>query len=412
MAERVATKNPHRWLRWIAIALVVLAISVLVFRQEIAMLARFATILDAHANVYNFRHMDELLDTRRVAAGGDVLEFTRASYALPESFRYQDRMLDTQTFLEETVMTGLLILREDTIIFERYWHGHSPESHHLAWSVTKSFVSALFGIALEEGHVRNIAQPVTDYLPELKGSGYDGVTIKDVLQMSSGLRFNEDYADPFSDINWMGPVMAVGSLLDFATRLQREVPPGTRNHYVSVDTQVLGEILVRATGQTLADYASEKLWRPLGMEFDAFWLLDGTGMEWAFGGLNASLRDYARFGWLYLHGGRRGELQIVPEAWVHASVRPDAPHLMPGPNPRSTNILGYGYHWWTPSDPDGDFMALGIWGQRIYVYPKHRLVIVTNSVDPNYVRNDFENTEIAVALWRAIAADLNSSRWP
>lgn len=223
--------------------------------------------------------------------------------------------------------------------------------------------------------------------------------------MSSGVGFDEDYGDPFSDINRMGPSMAVGSLLDFAATLERARPPGTLQYYVSVDTQVLGAILARATGQDLSSYASEKLWQPLGMEFDGVWLVDGTGMEWAFGGLNASLRDFARFGWLYLNGGRRNGTQIVPEAWVRASVTPDAPHLMPGPKPNSDERMGYGYQWWIPSEPDGDFMALGVYGQTIYVNPKSRLVIVQNSVDLDFQENDFEHTQIALALWRAIAAD-------
>jgi CubicO group peptidase (beta-lactamase class C family) len=202
--------------------------------------------------------------------------------------------------------------------------------------------------------------------------------------------------------------MAVGSLLDFAATLERERPPGTLQHYVSVDTQVLGEILVRATGQDLSSYASEKLWKPLGMEFDGIFLVDGTGMEWAFGGLNASLRDLARFGWLYLNGGRRNGVQIVPEEWVKASVTPDAPHLMPGPKPGTTNEMGYGYQWWIPADPRGDFMALGVYDQTIYVDPAHRLVIVLNAVDLDFQENDFENELILVALWRTIAADLST----
>jgi CubicO group peptidase (beta-lactamase class C family) len=173
-----------------------------------------------------------------------------------------------------------------------------------------------------------------------------------------------------------------------------------------VDTQVLGTILVRATGVDLARYTTEKLWEPLGMEFDAVWLLDGTGMEWAFGGLNASLRDFARFGWLFLNDGRRHGRQIVPEPWVRASVTPDAPHLQPGPKPGTDDQMGYGYQWWIPADPDGDFMALGVYGQTIYVDPKHQLVIVKNSADRAFQRNGFENGRIALALWRAIAADL------
>jgi CubicO group peptidase (beta-lactamase class C family) len=401
-----AKRGPRRLLRWLAIALALAAIPLLIYRTEVTRLWHMANLFDPDRIVHNFQHMDEILDSRTVARGGEVLEFARGTYSLPKSFRYRDRPYDTEAFLDELVTTGLIIVQDDTILLERYQRGHAPAGHHIAWSVSKSVVSALFGIAVEEGHVPDIMAPVTDYLPELEGSGYDGVPIKHVLQMSSGVGFNEDYGDPFSDINRMGPSMALGSLLDFAATLERARPPGTLQHYVSVDTQVLGTILVRATGQDLAAYASEKLWQPLGMEFDAVWLLDGTGMEWAFGGLNASLRDFARFGWLYLNGGSRNGKQIVPEAWVRASVTPDAPHLMPGPKPNSSNEMGYGYQWWIPSEPDGDFMALGVYGQTIYVDPKNRLVIVKNSVDRDFQKNGFENGRIALALWRTIAADL------
>ena len=403
------TRASRRWLRWLGVALALALVPVVVYRTELTRLWRFAGVFDADRIVHDFQHMEEILDFRIVEAGGDVLELARGRYELPASFRYGDRVFDTEQFLAEQQTTGLLVLHGDTILLERYAHGLTPAGHHIAWSVTKSVVSALFGIAVSEEHVPDIQVPVTHYLPELAGSGYDGVPIKDVLQMSSGVRFDEDYGDPFSDINRMGPSMAVGSLLDFAASLKRERPPGTRQHYVSVDTQVLGEILVRATGRHLADYASEKLWKPLGMEFDAIWLVDGTGMEWAFGGLNASLRDLARFGWLYLNGGRRNGRQIVPQAWVTASVTPDAPHLVPGPKPGTTETMGYGYQWWIPAEPRGDFMALGVYGQTIYVDPGTRLVVVKNAVDLDFQQNDFENEQIALALWRAIAADLGAT---
>lgn len=386
------------------------AVPVALYRAELARLWRFAGLFDADRIVYNFQHMEEILDSHVVEAGGQVHAFARGSYELPASFPYGGRSLDSEEFLSTQQTTGLLVLQGDTILLERYAHGLTPDGHHIAWSVTKSVISALFGIAVSEGHIPDIEAPVTDYLPELAGSGYDGVPIEDVLQMSSGVGFDEDYGDPFSDINRMGPSMAVGSLLDFAASLERARPPGTLQHYVSVDTQVLGSILVRATGRDLATYASQKLWKPLGMEFDAIWLVDGTGMEWAFGGLNASLRDLARFGWLYANGGRRNERQIVPEAWVKASVTPDAPHLMPGPKPGTTNTMGYGYQWWIPADPHGDFMALGVYGQMIYVDPGARLVVVKNSVDHDFQKNDFENEQITLALCRAIAADLAARR--
>jgi CubicO group peptidase (beta-lactamase class C family) len=407
MTDLANSKRPRRWLRGLAVVLAIAAVPLLIYRAELSRLMRFADVFDPERIVYNFQHMDEILLSRTVAGGGEVLEFARGSYSLPESFRYGDQSYETEGFLTELVTTGLIIVRDDTILLERYEHGHSPPGRHIAWSVTKSFVSALFGIAVGEGDIPDIMAPVTDYLPELEGSGYEGVPIKHVLQMSSGVGFDEDYGDPFSDINRMGPSMAVGSLLDFAATLERTRPPGTVQHYVSVDTQVLGAILARATGRDLAGYASEKLWKPLGMEFDAVWLLDGTGMEWAFGGLNVSLRDFARLGWLYLNGGSRDGRQIVPRAWVEASVTPDAPHLMPGPKPDSDGLMGYGYQWWIPTEPDGDFMALGVYGQTIYVAPKSRLVIVKNSVDLDFQKNGFENGQIAVALWRTIAADLD-----
>ena len=397
-------------LRWLGVGVVLVAALSLVYRTELTRLWRVAHLFDADVVVYNLQHMSELFPSRPVQGGGEVFEFGRGTYVLPAGFTYANRSYDTETFLEDTATTGLLVVQDDRILLERYWRGHSAAGRHIGWSVSKSFVSALFGIAVAEGHVRDIMQPVTDYLPELEGSGYDGVPIKHLLQMSSGVGFNEDYGDPSSDINRMGRAMAMGSsLLEFSATLTREREPGTLQHYVSIDTQVLGTILVRATGQSLAALTTEKLWRPLGMESDAYWLIDGSGMEMAFGGLNASLRDFARFGRLYLNGGRWNGRQIVPRAWVDASVTPDAPHLMPGPKPNTNNEMGYGYQWWLPAETHGDFMALGVYGQMIYVDPRLRLIIVKNSANRNFQRNGFEPTRETVALWRAIAVDLEET---
>ena len=160
-------------------------------------------------------------------------------------------------------------------------------------------------------------------------------------------------------------------------------------------------MLVRATGQDLASFTSERLWKPLGMESDAYWLLDGSGMEMAFGGLNATLRDFARFGWLFMNGGRRGDRQIVPRAWVAASVTPDAPHLEPG-----EGQLGYGYQWWLPAAWDGDFVALGVYDQMIYVDPKRRVVAAKHSAYRDFQADDYRSTDETLALFRAVAAEL------
>ncbi len=392
-------------LRWVAALLALLALAAWLYRGEISRLSAAADLFEPDRIVHNFQNMDELFDARVIGRSDDILEFDRGHYALPTSFEHRGRSYDTEAFLEQLVTTGLIIVQDDTILYERYAHGHEPAGQHIAWSVSKSFVSALFGIAVDEGHFPDLSQPVSEILPELVGSGYDGVPIEHVLEMSSGVRFNEDYGDPFSDINRMGPAMAAGSLLDFAATLETEQPSGTVLHYVSVDTQVLGEMLVRATGQDLASYAAEKLWQPLGMEFDAYFLLDGAGREWAFGGLNASLRDFARFGWLYAHGGSRHGHQIVPRAWVEASVTASAPHLEPGREPGSA--MGYGYQWWIPGGSQGEFTALGVYGQNIWVDPAKHLVIAKNSADVDFQKDDFENGQIAISLWRTIAAELS-----
>ena len=397
-------------LRGFGVLLVLLLLAAIWYRTEIIQLWRVAHLFDEDLIVHNFQHMDSLFPASPVEAGGETFEFERGTYTLPAHFTYLDRTFETERFLADTMTTGLIILHEDRILLERYDHGHSAEGTHIAWSVSKSFLSAIFGIAVEEGYIRDILQPVTDYVPELEGSGYDSVPIKHVLQMSSGVGFNEDYGDPESDINRMGRVLATGtSLLEFAGTLERVREPGTLQHYVSIDTQVLGMVLTRATNTSISDYMSEKLWKPLGMESQAYWTVDGTGMEMAFGGLNASLRDFVRFGRLYLHDGNWNGKQIVPEAWVRASTSPDAPHVMPGKKPGTTNRMGYGYQWWLPEDWRGDFMALGVYNQMIYVDPNSRLVIAKHSANRDFQRNDFEPTREALALWRTIAEDLTGT---
>jgi CubicO group peptidase (beta-lactamase class C family) len=388
--------------------LVALVLGVTLFYQtELTRLWRVAHLFDEDQIVHNFQHMDKLFPTTLIEGGGEVMQFARGKYTLPATFTYLEKTFDTETYLADTMTTGLIILHHDRIIFERYAHGHSAEGTHIAWSVSKSFLSALFGIAVGEGKIRDIKQAVTEYVPEFKGSGYDGVAIKDVLQMSSGVGFNEDYGDTDSDINRMGRALAMGdSLLEFGATLERAREPGTLQHYVSVDTQVLGTVLARATGMSLSAYTSEKLWKPLGMESPAYWMVDGFEMGMAFGGLNASLRDFMRFGRLYLHQGNWNGSQIVPESWVEDSTTPDAPHLMPGPKPGTDNHMGYGYQWWLPEDWHGDFIALGIYDQMIYVDRNADLVIAKHSANQDFQRNGFESTRETLALWRAIADSL------
>ncbi|MGB1217506.1 MAG: serine hydrolase domain-containing protein, partial [Saprospiraceae bacterium] len=338
---------------------------------------------------------------------GEVFEFSKGkSYTLPETFNYEGVDKSTKEFLNYINNSGFLIIHNDSIVYEDYKLGHTPETHHISWSVSKSFVSALFGILVDEGKIKSIEQTVTDYVPELKSSGYDGVRIKDVLQMSSGVLFDENYADFNSDINRMGRAIAFGgSMDDFAASLKREREPGKHNHYVSIDTHVLGMIIRKATGRSMHELLEEKIWSKLGMQSDGYWIKDDKDVSFVLGGLNATLRDYARFGRLYAnHGNWNGE-QIVPKEWVKSSVTPDAPHLMPGNNPNSSTALGYGYQWWLPSVPDGDFLAVGIHSQSIYVNQKRNLVIAFNSSNARFNEPGDGSKMMFIQLFQTIARE-------
>jgi len=391
----------------ITLALVAITLFAAVWYAPAALrVYRVVHLYDEDRIATNFLNMDETFPVRPVRAPQQASALQRGAMELPEVFTLDGQPHRTAEYLDYSQTTGMVVLHEDEILYESYRLGDSADSRHISWSVAKSFVSALVGIALGEGRFASIETPVTRYLPQLTGSGYDGVRIKDVLQMSSGVGFNEDYGDFNSDINRFGRAVAFGTpMVDFAVTLKRQRTPGTYQHYVSIDTQILGMLLRQVTGQSIAKYLESRLWRPVGMEYDAYWLLDSSGMEVALGGLNAALRDYARFGLLYLNGGNWRGTQIVPAQWVADSTRPDAPHLMPGKNnPASSTSWGYGYQWWIPDPPQGDFLAAGIYNQYIYVNPAARVVIAKNSANFRYTRERQESKDLHVAMFRAIAA--------
>lgn len=382
---------------------VLLALLAAAYRQELVRVANVIALFDQDVIVENFRSMESIFDVATVRRGSYTHQFERELQSLPLTYEYKGQTKSVADFLDRTWTTGLVAILDGKIVYENYYRGNTDASKTISWSVAKSFVSALVGIAVEEGHIRDIHDSVGDYVSQLRGTGYDGISIKEVLQMSSGIKFNEDYGDFWSDINRLGRAIAFNTSLDeFVRTLERERTPGTYNHYSSMETQVLGMLLREATGQSLTSYLESRIWKPLGMESDAHWLIDKNGMELAFGGLNAVLRDYARFGLLYLNEGQSGDAQIVPFSWVRASITPDAPHLQPGDNPASSWVLGYGYQWWIPQQPDGDYLAIGIYNQFIYVYPRYKAVIAKSSAYPWYnVDGDDKELE-TIAVFRAI----------
>ena len=329
----------------------------------------------------NFRNMDRFMPTSTMTASPSPWDLGDNADTVSFTGDFMGKPTSLQDFIALSDTSALLVIKDGRVLHETYAHGDSRESLHTSFSVAKSFTSALVGIALSEGKIRSLDDPIRDYLPELTSKTFDGVTVKHVLQMSSGVRFNETYTDPESDINKMTAMVPPMTYLEYINTLEREHAPGTFNHYASINTQLLGILLLRVTETSLTDYMQSRLWHPLGMEQRGLWILDEQGQELAMGGLAASARDYAKLGLLYLHNGMRGDQRILPEGWASESVTPDEPHLMPGDNPRSSRPAGYQYQWWTPPDWDGDFLARGIWGQNIYVHPGNRVVIVKLAAD-------------------------------
>ena len=386
-------------------------IILLFFKQETYQLYKVLTFFDKDQISENFRSIDQIFQTSLVPKPDVSSQFASAEsfVSLPASFQSGDSVFKTQEFLDFTLTDALLVLKNDTIVFEYYSNGFESGDQHISWSMSKSVISALFGIAISEGKIESIEQTVTDYLPDFVGTGYDGVRIKDVLQMSSGVGFNEDYGDFNSDINVLGRYFALGMpMSDFAKTLKRKYEPGTYNHYVSVNTQILGMILVKATGQSIADYMSEKLWNPIEATSEAYWIIDKAGMEFALGGLNITTIDYARLGQLYLDSGRWNGNQIIPENWVIASITPDAPHLMPGVRKNAVYKEGYGFQWWIPVGADDEFNAQGIYGQYIYIDPDQDVVIVKLASNYHF-KTDVDNKfyDIEIDLLRSIVSGLN-----
>jgi len=356
-----------------------------------------ATLFHGADMTDEFANMQDLFPIRTVrTANSTPLASGATDFALPLTYEYEGATRDVRQFLDETETSGLIVLRDGRVVHEEYALGSSPETRWISWSVAKSLVSAMVGIAIEDGVIERVRDPITRYLPELAGSAYDGVAIEDILEMSSGARWDEGYGDWTSDITRFGAEIVLGRSQDkFAASLIREREPGTFNHYNSTDSQVLGMLLVRTTGKSLSAYTEEKLWRPLQMEHDAYWITDELGMELAFGGFNATLRDYVRFGELYRNRGRWAGKQIVPDSWVVASTVPNKPHLRPGKRAGSDTVLGYAYQWWTPpTGNEGEFSAIGIYNQFVYVNPTRGVVIAKTSANKDYGLDETTDREI------------------
>ena len=377
---------------------------------SIERLIHVKSLFDADKIVYNFSHMDEALFSSDLHRSGEEQEWDIDLQPLPVTYIDRGKEKNTAAMLEELQTTALVVVKDGIIISEGYYKGTDKDDLRISWSMSKSFVSALTGLALESGEIESIDDPVTKYTPMLKGSAYDGVPLRDVLNMASGIEFDENYLDPGSDINQMGTVLALGGSLDefAAEQINIARPPGTAWQYCSIDTHVVSMVLRAATGKTLQEYFVEKLWSKIGASADAKYTTDGKGNAFALGGLNMRTRDYALFGELIRNKGKRGDIQIIPAAWVEQSTSLSAPT---GESRATTktedgSVFGYGYQWWLPPKADDEFFAVGVYGQYIYINPKARIVIVKNAAHREFMESDEAGESYMaqnITLFRGIA---------
>lgn len=362
-----------KWMVRVGLALIIAALLVGIWkRDEITRLMAVNSLFDKDRIISNFSNMDAAF-LHRVIPRGDG----------PVSPLPQGRALDMpegyDAWVADQVVTSTLVLKDGQIVHEAYYHGTSADDLRISWSVAKSYLSALFGILVHEGAIGSLDDRVTKYAPQLAGGAYDGATILNVLQMSSGITFDEDYLDYDSDINRMGRVLALGGKMDdFAAGLsERFADPGETWQYTSIDTHVVGMVARGATGRDIPDLMSEKLIVPLGLERDPIYLTDGVGVAFVLGGLNITTRDYARFGQMILQNGMWQGKQVVPADWIAASTRASA-RTQPGK-------IGYGYQWWIPVGAHpGEFIGRGIYGQYLYVDQRAGVVIVATAADRNF----------------------------
>jgi CubicO group peptidase (beta-lactamase class C family) len=334
-------------------------------------------VLTPEMAVNTFRNIDRLFPTRTVRHGLTPMPLPSASTPLKTlSFRVGDKRYDLDNYLELNRVAGLLVLKDGRIKLEKYRFGNSERTRWMSMSVAKSITSTLVGAALKQGYIATLADPVTKYVPSLRGSAYEGVSVRDVLMMSSGVRWDETYTDPRSDRRRLleAQISQVpGSAMAVMTSLSRAAMPSTVNNYNTGETQVVGEIVRSAVGRPLSTYLSERIWSRFGMEADAKWWLDSPdGHEIGGSGFSATLRDYGRFGLFLLDGGIAGGEAILPDWWTREAT---SPKVLRGGTP-----LEYGYLWWTGTTPasqrDSAYAAEGIFGQSIYINPAAHVVIV------------------------------------
>jgi CubicO group peptidase (beta-lactamase class C family) len=341
-----------------------------------------------------YRNIEKIFPTRVVKRGTTVFPLNGGAPFKVGSYSFQGSEWNTAKFMQANNVAGLLVIKKGKIVLERYGMGENPHDRWTSFSVGKSVTSTLVGAAIKDGYIKGLDSAVTDYLPSLKGSAYDGVTIRHLLTMSSGAKWNEDYSDPKSDVNQfaLSEPKADGEnpIVTYMAKLPREAAPGVKWVYKTGESDLIGVVLARATHKHPADYLSEKIWSTFGMERDAVWMLDRAGEELGGCCISMTLRDYGRFGLFFMRGGIIAGRSILPDDWIVQATQQQKP--------------GYGFQWWVHDN--GTYEAVGIFGQAIFIDPKEDIVIVTSSAWPEADADRFY--AIRDAFFAAVTRALHS----
>ncbi|AKS46964.1 hypothetical protein SAMN05444287_2089 [Octadecabacter temperatus] len=388
-----------KWLlRGVLLSALLIAIVAVFQREKLGRLMAVNSLFSEDRIVANFTQMDTMFENIPVTTG------TATSNELT-SGATMDMPAGYSTWADDRAVTGIVVLQNGVIRYEGYPLTSEGEtdpasSRRISWSVAKSFLSVLMGVLHEDGTIPDLDAPVTQYAPSLVGTAYDGASIRDVLQMSSGVEFDEDYLDFWSDINKMGRVLALGQSMDgFAEGMDATfAPAGAQWQYVSIDTHIIGMVIRGATGRSIPDLLSEKVIAPLGPTAEPYYLTDGYGVAFVLGGLNLTTHDYALFGHMVANGGISFGTRIVSEEWIIESTAPSAN--------TTPDQYGYGYQWWVPiGATEGQFMARGIYGQYIYIDRPRGVVIAVNGADRGFRNAGVDDSN--VDMFRLIAESLD-----
>ncbi|MCV6629455.1 MAG: beta-lactamase family protein [Flavobacteriaceae bacterium] len=377
--------------------------------QDIYLLTKYSNTFKPQNVAQSFRSLYKEYPASEIAKSKTTYKLHRTNeIELPNSFIYKDSVLDISNEIKKRNFTSLLILKNDSLVYERYYNGNEDSSPVNVFSCTKSMVSLLIGIAHQEGDIPDLNATAGSIVTSLRGTVYEKVRIQNLLDMASGVQWVEDYDDLNSEIVQSILAFLKGSINDFSKQMKRDKEQGVFNQYTSMDTQILAMVLEAATNHRLEKYFYRKIWSRIGAEDKAYFLEDKTGTAIGYAGLIVSARDLAKIGLLVKNGGINFQnQQIIDSVWIGKSTKADKPYLIPGDNPASDYELGYKNQWWLPVEDDGgDFSAVGIYGQFLYINPKRNIVIVSNGAYGNYPL-DYEADIRKMTMLQAIAKQID-----